>query len=482
MLLLGLALGAFLVRGRARGRRPRRRAAAALVRRALGCSRPRASSRSTPCRSCSRACSPPGIRPGSPASSATAAGGRSRSPSRSARARRGAAPARLGVVALARRLGPAPARGIARRGRAPALGRCSLAWRAASRRGRARSSPGVAATVGEPRAPRAPSSHVSKGAQPLRLVAGAAAVAGATALALPGAAAAHGRGATIALDYRLRLDPAADRAAGRPRARARRRPGARGARRRRHRLLVRGLLRRADDPHRRRGVWVNASSPTAKADGLVARARAGWVRIRDGRSLAWHDHRLAPPPREEARRGRALRDPGRGRRARGDDRRHVHPRREAGPVAVARRRDRPCGGDLGSGAAAAVAGALTIGLGVAGGLAALVAVTTFAVRAAPTGGVAWLQLVSGIVVAAALGGTARSTCAAGGVSGGRRRRDRGCGQRQLAARVLARRRRVRRCRRPGRGSRARSRSSAGPRRRRSASCPIDEPVGRSDRR
>ena len=32
------------------------------------------------------------------------------------------------------------------------------------------------------------------------------------------------------------------------------------------------------------------------------------------------------------------------------------------------------------------------------------AVTTFAVRAAPTGGVAWLQLVSGLVVATALGG------------------------------------------------------------------------------
>ena len=41
----------------------------------------------------------------------------------------------------------------------------------------------------------------------MRLVAGAAAVAVATALALPGAALAHGRGATIALDYRLHLDP-----------------------------------------------------------------------------------------------------------------------------------------------------------------------------------------------------------------------------------------------------------------------------------
>ena len=32
------------------------------------------------------------------------------------------------------------------------------------------------------------------------------------------------------------------------------------------------------------------------------------------------------------------------------------------------------------------------------------AVTTFAVRAAPSGGVAWLQLVSGLVVAVAFGG------------------------------------------------------------------------------
>ena len=47
---------------------------------------------------------------------------------------------------------------------------------------------------------------------------------------------------------------------------------------------------------------------------------------------------------------------------------------------------------------------LTVALGVVAGLAALVAVTTFAVRAAPSGGVAWLQLVSGVVVAVALGG------------------------------------------------------------------------------
>ena len=49
-----------------------------------------------------------------------------------------------------------------------------------------------------------------------------------------------------------------------------------------------------------RGVFVNASSPTANADGLVPEGSAGWVRIRDGQSLAWHDHRLAPPPAKQA--------------------------------------------------------------------------------------------------------------------------------------------------------------------------------------
>ena len=101
----------------------------------------------------------------------------------------------------------------------------------------------------------------------LRLVAGAVALVGLAALALPGAALAHGRGATIALDFRLHLDPAASALSGvhvrvldGDRAlEARVDPGVA--------LLVRGTLRepmiRIDD----RGVWANASSPTATADG-----------------------------------------------------------------------------------------------------------------------------------------------------------------------------------------------------------------------
>jgi hypothetical protein len=48
-------------------------------------------------------------------------------------------------------------------------------------------------------------------------------------------------------------------------------------------------------------------------------------------------------------------------------------------------------------------GVLTVALGVASGIAALLLVTTFAVRDSPTGGVAWLQLVASVAVAAVLG-------------------------------------------------------------------------------
>ena len=64
VLLLGLALGTFLARFGAGARRPSRLDAAPLVRRALAALDRGRSSRSTPCRSCSKACSPPGIRPG----------------------------------------------------------------------------------------------------------------------------------------------------------------------------------------------------------------------------------------------------------------------------------------------------------------------------------------------------------------------------------------------------------------------------------
>jgi hypothetical protein len=169
-------------------------------------------------------------------------------------------------------------------------------------------------------------------------------------------------------------------------------------------LVVRGLLRepliRIDDG----GAWANAASPTAMNDGLVKAPGKGWVRLREGRSLVWHDHRLAPPPAKE---------PGPAGRFAIPVAIDGKPAQIGGTfVRVARPALWPW--LLGAAAVAAAIwaaarqrpwrGRLTIGLGLAGGASALAAVTTFAVRAAPTGGVAWLQLVSGLVVAAALGG------------------------------------------------------------------------------
>jgi hypothetical protein len=238
----------------------------------------------------------------------------------------------------------------------------------------------------------------------LRLVAGAAAVACSAALALPGEALAHGRGAAIAIDYRLHLDAASTSLPG---VHVRVLDGDRALEARVDEgveLLVRGILRepliRIDDG----GVWVNAASPTAAADGLVDEQGPGWVRVREGRTLAWHDHRLAPPPGDRpGPAGRftiAVAVDGEAAAIGGTFVRVARPSAwpwllgavvlAAGIWAAARRLRRRA--------------ALTIGLGVAAGVAALVTVTTFAVRAAPSGGVAWLQLASALAVAAVLGG------------------------------------------------------------------------------
>ena len=212
-----------------------------------------------------------------------------------------------------------------------------------------------------------------------RLVAGAVVVASATALVLPGAAAAHGRGATIALDYRLDLDPASTSLPG---VRVRVLDGNRALEARVDdgvRLLVRGLLREPLIRIDERGVWVNASSPTASSDGLVDEGGSGWVQVGEGRSLTWHDHRLAPPP--VSRPGPAGRFAipvavdGEAATIGGQ----LLPRRSARGLALARsarsrsrRRSSPWrGGGRG-------APALTVALGVGAGAAALVAVTTFA--------------------------------------------------------------------------------------------------------
>jgi hypothetical protein len=223
------------------------------------------------------------------------------------------------------------------------------------------------------------------------------------ALALPAGAAAHGRAATIALDYRLSLDQAT---LALPGIHVRVLDGDRALETRVDRgvdLLVRGSLRepllRIDST----GVWANAGSPTALAAGLVSSDRTGWVRLSGGSSIAWHDHRLAPPPASV---------PGPAGRF------SIPVAVDGRPFAIGGaffRVARPALWPWLIGAAvfaAAVATAvrrptlrmpLALGLGVAGGLAALAAVMTFAARDAPTGNVAWLQTGTGIVVGVVLG-------------------------------------------------------------------------------
>jgi hypothetical protein len=230
----------------------------------------------------------------------------------------------------------------------------------------------------------------------------AALLTGLAALALPAQAAAHGRTATIALDYRLRLDAGTQTLPG---VAVRVLDGDRGLQARVApgvRLLVRGAL---SEPLLRidpTGVWVNASSPTATGDGLVSSNRRGWVRVSSGRSISWHDHRLTPPL------GRAAGPAGRF---------SIPVALDGRPAAIGGtfyRVARPdlwlwLGGAalLAAGIAAAVRRRqlrlpLTIGLGLAGGLTALVSVTTFAVRDAPAGGVAWLQVGTAIAIAVVL--------------------------------------------------------------------------------
>src|SRR5262249_35615283 len=109
-------------------------------------------------------------------------------------------------------------------------------------------------------------------------------------------AAAHGRGATIALDYRLALDPSVRALPG---VHVRVLDGDRDLQVRAERgtrLLVLGALREPLLKIDETGVWRNASSPTATGDRLVSSSRRGWVHVNGGRTVTWHDHRLAPPP------------------------------------------------------------------------------------------------------------------------------------------------------------------------------------------
>ncbi len=237
--------------------------------------------------------------------------------------------------------------------------------------------------------------------EPLRLR--AIAFSALLALALPAHATAHGRGATIALDYRLILDPST---LALPSVRVRVLDGDRDLQvqvRRGVSLLVRGAL---GEPMLRvdwRGVWVNASSPTATADGIVSSGKRGWVRVSRGGTFSWHDHRLSPPPASK---------PGIVGHFSVPVDLNGSPAVIAGVfVRVARPALWPWAASAGALVAAILVamrrrswrGPLTLGLGGAGGVAALTQVTTFAIRDTPSGGVGWLQIGASMIVGAVLG-------------------------------------------------------------------------------
>jgi hypothetical protein len=225
----------------------------------------------------------------------------------------------------------------------------------------------------------------------------------AAALVFPAPAAAHGRGAAIALDYRLRLDPAATSIPG---VHVRVLDGDRALElrvERGRRVVVRGLLHEPVLRFGSDGVWVNADSPTAAADKLVSRDDSGWLRLSGADSYAWHDHRLAPPPTVAVGPAGQFSIPltvdGRAAAVHGTFWRVARP--AAWPWLVG-------AGVLAAAIVAAATrrpwrGPLTIGLAVGAGLAALVTVTTFAARDAPNGRVAWVPILAGIAVGAICG-------------------------------------------------------------------------------
>jgi hypothetical protein len=221
-------------------------------------------------------------------------------------------------------------------------------------------------------------------------------------LAVPGVAAAHGRTATVALDYQLRLDRSALSIPG---VHVRVLDGDRSFQLSvdgDQTVVVKGLLREPVLRIGPSGVSVNSNSPTAFADKLVTKANQGWVHVSNAHLFAWHDHRLAPPPATQPGFAGEFIVPitvdGKPREIDGTFWRVRRPAAWpwlAGAAAfvlaifVASRRRR-------------LRGALTIGLGTAAGLAALAAVTTFAARDAPNGQIAWVQIVAGIGIGIAL--------------------------------------------------------------------------------
>jgi hypothetical protein len=218
----------------------------------------------------------------------------------------------------------------------------------------------------------------------------------------PAAASAHGRAATVALDYRLPIDASVGRLTG---VEAHVVDGDRAL----HLAVARG--RRAvvfgdlGEPMLRfsNGVWVNQSSPTAQANRLVRHPKAGWKRIAGGRAFSWHEHRLAPPPFASGHYGPVARwqipievD---GRRAAISGSFWRVRRPAFWPWALA------AGMVVGLTAVALflrprLRAGVAIGAGIVAGLAGLTAQTAFSLRDAPSGNIGWALIVAAFLIAA----------------------------------------------------------------------------------
>jgi len=220
------------------------------------------------------------------------------------------------------------------------------------------------------------------------------------ALAVPASASAHARTATVALDYRLKLDrqtPVAVKILDGDRS-LRIAPHGR-------RVIVLGDLREPMLRIDSSGAWANRASVTAIAERLVT-SGSGWKHV-GGQPFAWHDHRLAPPPYDDDRLGAVARF-------------SIPVRVDGTSGAIAGsfvRYGRPLLWPWLLAAAAALAVAvllgrrnrlLTIGLGGLGGVAAVASLAAFGVADSPTGRVAWVELgLAAFVAVAATAGLVR---------------------------------------------------------------------------
>jgi hypothetical protein len=219
-------------------------------------------------------------------------------------------------------------------------------------------------------------------------------------LAAPASASAHAKTPTVALDYKLVLDPRARSLEG---AHVSILDGDRSLRVAVGSATVE-VLGDLDEPMLRigaDGASANRASPTAVAQRLVRSGR-GWQRV-GGRTFTWHDHRLAPPPYDDGRVGAVARF-------------RVPIRIDGKTTAIAGsfvRYRRPSAWPWIAGATAVIAVAIgaarrrarsrsqiTIGLGCVAGIAAITSLASFGAADSPNGRVAWVELGLAIAVGA----------------------------------------------------------------------------------